>query len=297
MPAPTPPAPTPEAKRRQFRERIESGKLSRLPGAFSPLVAKLVERLGFEGVYVSGGALSANMGMPDIGLTTLTEVAGQAGAIARATALPAIVDADTGFGEAANVARTIETLESAGLCGLHLEDQTMPKRCGHLDEKQLVPAGEMVRKVRAAVSARRDPNLLVIARTDARGVEGFDAAVQRAKQYLDAGADLIFPEALADESEFAKFRAAVDAPLLANLTEFGKSPLLTTQQLTDLGYNLAIYPVTSLRLAMKAIESGLQTLLDEGTQSGAVASMQTRQELYDLLQYDVYSQQDRDWSG
>lgn len=280
--------------RRQFRDRLTNGKLVRLPGAFSPLVAMLVERMGFEGVYVSGGAISANGGMPDIGLTTLTEVTTQASAIARATALPTIVDADTGFGEPANVARTVRALEGGGLSGLHLEDQTMPKRCGHLDSKELVPAEEMARKIRAAADAKIDPNFLLIARTDARAVEGMDAAIDRAKRYLDAGAEMIFPEALTDEKDFETFRKAIDAPLLANMTEFGKSPLLTVDQLTNFGYNAAIYPVTSLRLAMKAIETGLQELLDVGTQQGAVPQMQTRQELYDLLQYDVYTKQDRD---
>ena len=282
------------ARRQQFRDSLTSAKLHRLPGAFSPLVAMLVERLGFEGVYVSGGAISANMGLPDIGLTTLTEVTTQAGAIARATALPTIADADTGFGEPANVARTVQAFEGAGLCGLHLEDQTMPKKCGHLDSKQLVPAEEMVRKVRAAADAKIDPNFLLIARTDARAVEGRDAAIDRAKRYLDAGAEMIFPEALTDEKDFETFRKAIDAPLLANMTEFGKSPLLSAEQLTNLGYNAAIYPVTSLRLAMKAIETGLQELLDTGTQQGAILQMQTRQELYNLLQYDAYEKQDRD---
>ncbi len=280
--------------RRRFRTSLISGKLHRLPGAFSPLVAMLVERLGFEGVYVSGGAISANMGLPDIGLTTLTEVTTQAGAIARATSLPTIVDADTGFGEPANVARTVRALEGAGLCGLHLEDQTMPKKCGHLDSKALVAPEEMVRKIRAAADAKIDPNFLLIARTDARAVEGMDAAIDRAKRYLDAGAEMIFPEALADEREFEVFRQAIDAPLLANLTEFGKSELLTTEQLTNLGYNAAIYPVTSLRLAMRAIETGLKELIDAGTQQGAVPHMQTRGELYELLRYDAYEKQDRD---
>lgn len=279
-------------KRQQLRDALRSGKLLRTPGAFSPLVAMLVEQLGFEGVYVSGGALSANMGLPDVGLTTLSEVAGQAGAIARSTALPSIADADTGFGEAVNVARTIEQFEHAGLAGCHLEDQSMPKRCGHLDKKQLVPAEEMARKIKAAADAKTDPNFLVIARTDARGVEGLDAAIDRAKRYIDAGAEMIFPEALADESEFAKFREAVDVPLLANMTEFGKSQLLDAATLERLGFNMVIYPVTTLRLAMKAIEDGLRQIAATGTQQGVVADMQTRQELYDLLRYEEYAKYD-----
>lgn len=285
---------SPTEKRAAFRESLLSGKLLRLPGAFSPLVAMLVERLGFEGVYVSGGALSANMGLPDVGLTTLSEVVAQAGAIARATDLPTVVDADTGFGEASNVARAIGLLEAAGVAGCHLEDQTMPKRCGHLDKKQLVEPAEMARKIRAAALAKTDENFLIIARTDARGVEGLQVAIDRAKQYVDAGAEMIFPEALADQNEFAAFRAAIDVPLLANITEFGKSPLLSVTEFQRLGYNVAIYPVTSLRLAMKAIESGLQQLADAGSQREALDQMQTRQELYDLLRYEDYNQFDQD---
>ena len=281
-------------KRQQLRTALRGDKLLSAPGAFSPLVAMVVEQLGFETVYVSGGALSANMGLPDVGLTTLPEVAAQAGAIARSTALPTIADADTGFGEAVNVARAIEQLEHAGLAGCHLEDQRLPKRCGHLDKKQLVPAEEMARKVKAAVDARSDKNFLVIARTDARGVEGIDAAIDRAKRYVDAGAEMIFPEALADEAEFAKFREAIDAPLLANMTEFGKSKLLDTQTLQRLGYNMVIYPVTSLRLAIRAIENGLRQIADAGTQQGAVGDMQTRQELYDLIGYEAYAKFDED---
>ncbi|QDT70047.1 Methylisocitrate lyase [Planctomycetes bacterium MalM25] len=281
-------------KRKLLRDALRSGNLLRAPGAFSPLVAMLVERLGFEAAYVSGGALSANLGLPDVGLTTLPEVAAQAGAVARATPLPTIADADTGFGEAVNVARTIESFEHAGLAGCHLEDQTMPKRCGHLDKKQLVPAEEMARKIKAAADAKSDPNFLLIARTDARGVEGLDAAIDRAKRYLDAGAEMIFPEALADESEFAAFREAIDAPLLANMTEFGKSQLLDTETLQRVGFNLVIYPVTTLRLAMKAIEDGLRQIAADGTQQGVVGDMQTRQELYDLLRYEEYAKFDAD---
>lgn len=281
-------------KRQQLRDALRRDELLRAPGAFSPLVAMLVEQIGFEAVYVSGGALSANMGLPDVGLTTLPEVAAQAGAVARATPLPSIADADTGFGEAVNVARTIEQFEHAGLAGCHLEDQSMPKRCGHLDKKQLVPAEEMARKIKAAADAKSDPNFLVIARTDARGVEGLDAAIDRAKLYVDTGAEMIFPEALADESEFAAFRQAIDTPLMANMTEFGKSPLLDAATLQRLGFNLVIYPVTTLRLAMKAIEGGLRQIAATGTQQGVVTEMQTRQELYDLLRYEEYANFDAD---
>jgi len=281
-------------KRRAFRRALATGKLLRFPGAFSPLVAMLVEQIGFDGVYVSGAVVSANLGLPDVGLTTLSEVADQAGAIARVTNLPAIVDIDTGFGEPTNVARTVQTIEEAGLCGCHLEDQTMPKRCGHLDNKQLVGADEMVGKLRAAVEAKQDANFLVVARTDARGVEGLEAAIDRARRYVDAGAEMIFPEALADQREFEAFRQAIDVPLLANMTEFGKSRLLGAEELEQLGYNLVIYPVTSLRLAMKGVEEGLRTLLEQGTQQSLLDSMQTRQQLYELLQYDAYSKFDQE---
>ncbi len=281
-------------KRASFRQSLATGNLLRFPGAFAPLVAMQIEELGFEGVYVSGAALSAELGLPDIGLTSLSEVSGRAEAISRVTNLPAIVDIDTGFGEVANVARTVQTIEAAGLCGCHLEDQQFPKRCGHLDNKQLVSPEEMTRKIKAAVNAKIDENFLIIARTDARGVDGFEAAVERAKCYVEAGAEMIFPEALADESEFAAFRKAVEVPLLANMTEFGKSPLLSTKQLTNLGYNLAIYPVTTLRLAMKAVEDGLRSLAEQGTQQSVVEQMQTRKRLYELLRYADYAEFDQD---
>lgn len=276
-------------RRQEFRRALASGKLLRFPGAFSPLVAMLIAELKFEGVYISGAALSADLGLPDIGLTTLSEVASRAEAITRSVSLPTIVDIDTGFGEPANVARTVQTMEQAGLAGCHLEDQLFPKRCGHLDGKQLVSVDDMVRKVKAAVDTKTDDNFLVIARTDARGVDGLEAAIERAQRYVDAGAEMIFPEALADEQEFASFRSAVKVPLMANMTEFGKSTLLTTKQLTDLGYNLVIYPVTALRLAMKAVEDGFRTLASEGTQEPIVKDMQTRQRLYELLGYDKYA--------
>jgi methylisocitrate lyase len=281
-------------KRRVLREGLASGRLLRFPGAFSPLVARLVERLGFEGVYVSGAALSADLGLPDIGLTTLTEVAARSRQIAAVTDLPIIVDADTGFGEALNVARSVQTLEDAGLSGCHIEDQVNPKRCGHLDHKVVVGRDEMVRRVRAAVSARRDPAFVICARTDARALEGLDATIERARAYVDAGADMVFPEALYDEREFEAFRAAIDVPLLANMTEFGKTPLLGAEALAALGFNVVIYPVTTLRLAMGAVEHGLRTIRDEGTQAPVVDRMQTRAELYDLIGYEQYTVFDAD---
>jgi methylisocitrate lyase len=283
---------TAEQRRATLREQLSSGRLLRFPGAISPLTAVLIEELGFDGCYVSGAALSADLALPDIGLTTLDEVAGRSGQIAAATGLPTIVDADTGFGEPMNVARTIQALEARGLAGCHLEDQVNPKRCGHLDGKTVVPTDEMVRRVRAAVTAKHDANFVVCARTDARAMEGLDAAIERARAYVDAGVDLVFPEALADEAEFAAFRAAIDVPLLANMTEFGKSPLLSAATLESLGFNLVIYPVTLLRLAMGAIEDGLRTLLADGTQESLVPAMQTRKRLYELLHYDDYAAYD-----
>jgi len=279
-------------KRADFRAGLNSGRLQRFPGAFSPLVAKLVAEIGFEGVYVSGAVLSADLGLPDIGLTTLTEVTARGAQIASVTDLPTLIDADTGFGEPMNAARTITLLEDAGLAGCHLEDQVNPKRCGHLDGKAVVSTAEMVKLLRGAVAARRDSNFVICARTDAAGIEGVDAAIERARAYADAGADLIFTEALTGPADFEKFRAAVDIPLLANMTEFGKSELLSKSQLTDIGYNVVIYPVTTLRLAMYAVESGLREIDAKGTQSGLLGQMQHRSRLYELLRYADYNQFD-----
>ncbi len=272
-------------KRSRFREALESGRLQRLPGAFSPLVARLVAEIGFDGVYVSGAVLSADLALPDIGLTTLTEVSSRGAQIASVTDLPTLIDADTGFGEPINAVRTVTVLEDAGLAGCHLEDQVNPKRCGHLDGKAVVPTSEMVKRLRAAVSARWDPNFIICARTDAAGIEGLDATIDRAKAYADAGADLIFTEALHTPAEFEQFRTAVDTPLLANMTEFGKSELLTAKQLSDIGYNVVIFPVTTLRLAMHAVEAGLREIANTGTQSGLLDQMQHRGRLYELLRY------------
>ncbi|MFD4367181.1 methylisocitrate lyase [Rhodococcus sp. NPDC058521] len=279
-------------KRKAFRAGLASGKIQRMPGAFSPLVAMLAQEIGFEGVYVSGAVVSADLGLPDIGLTTLSEVAGRGQQIARATDVPTLIDADTGFGEPMSAARTVTVLEDAGLAGCHLEDQVNPKRCGHLDGKAVVPAGDMIQRIRAAVSARRDPDFVICARTDARAIEGLDAAIARANAYVDAGADMIFVEALADPSEFEKFRAGVQVPLLANMTEFGKSELLSAGQLENLGYNVVIYPVSTLRLAMYAAEQGLREIAETGTQAGVVDRMQTRSRLYELLQYENYNEFD-----
>lgn len=284
---------SPLDKRKAFRAALKSGKLLRFPGAFSPLVAMMIERQQFDGVYISGAVLSNDLGYPDIGFTTLSEVSTRGRAIARVTSLPTLIDADTGFGETLNVARTIQELEDAGISGCHLEDQTNPKRCGHLDNKQLVPQKDMVHKIRSAAQARKDSNFVIMARTDAKGVEGLDAAIERAKAYVGAGADMIFPEALSTPQEFEKFRKAISVPLLANMTEFGKSDLLSAKELQSLGYNLVIYPVTTLRLAMKAVENGLKAIQTEGSQKNVVNQMQTRKELYDLLRYEDYNDLDQ----
>jgi methylisocitrate lyase len=286
---------TPAAdKRAAFSAGLASGKLLRFPGAFSPLSAMLIARHGFEGVYVSGAVISADLGLPDIGLTTLTEVAGRAGQIARVTRLPALVDADTGFGEPMNAARTVQVLEDAGVAGMHIEDQVNPKRCGHLDGKDVVERDIAVRRIKAAIAARRDPGFVIAARTDAAATRGLDDAIDRAKAYADAGADLIFPEAMTDEADFERFRAAVDVPLLANMTEFGKSKLLDTTTLENLGINVVIYPVTLLRLAMGAAADGLTEIAGRGTQEGLLGRMQHRRDLYDLLDYEAYNTFDAD---
>jgi methylisocitrate lyase len=279
-------------KRAGFRAALAGGGLLRFPGAFNPLSARLIERKGFDGVYISGAVLSADLGLPDIGLTTLTEVAGRARQIARMTDLPAIVDADTGFGEPMNVARTVQEMEDAGLAGLHIEDQVNPKRCGHLDGKQVVDEHTALQRIRAAVDARRDPNFLIMARTDIRAVDGLQAAIDRAKALVDAGAEAIFPEAMTGLDEFAAVRAAVDVPLLANMTEFGKSELFTVQQLADVGMNLVIWPVSLLRLAMGAAMQGLDELNERGSFAGALDRMQHRAELYDLIDYEGYNRFD-----
>jgi methylisocitrate lyase len=281
------------AERRQaLRAALASGELLRFPGAFNALTGMLIERLGFEGVYVSGAALSASMGLPDIGLTTLTEVAMRGHEIARTTSLPTLVDADTGFGEALNAARTVQVFEELGIAGCHIEDQVSPKRCGHLDGKEIVSVPVMCRRIKAAVGARRDPGFVICARTDARAIEGVEGTIARAKAYVDAGADMIFPEALAGAGELEQVRKAVDAPLLANMTEFGKTELLDTGTLSSLGVNVVIYPVTLLRLAMGAAERGLRAIATQGTQKGLVEQMQTRAQLYDLLGYDDYTRLD-----
>ena len=285
---------TDTAKRRAFREALAAPGILRVPGAFNPLSARLIERKGFEGVYISGAVLSADLGLPDIGLTTLTEVAGRTRQITRMTDLPALVDVDTGFGEPMNVARTVQELEDAGAAGIHIEDQVNPKRCGHLDGKQVVDDATALGRIRAAVDARRDPDLVIMARTDIRAVDGLGSAIDRAKQLVDAGADAIFPEAMATLAEFEAIRAAVDVPVLANMTEFGKSELFTVHQLEEVGIDLVIFPVSLLRVAMGAADRALDVLQDAGSLSSITGGMQHRADLYDLIDYAGYSAFDGD---
>ena len=280
-------------KRVELRNAISKGKLLMMPGAHSPIIARIIEELGFDGLYISGAALSAELALPDIGLTSLSEVTQRGRQIARVSDLPAIIDADTGFGEALNVARTVQEFEELGLAGCHIEDQITNKRCGHLDNKILVEPEVMVQKIKAAVEVKKDQNFMIMARTDAKGVEGLTASIDRAKAYVDAGADAIFPEALAEPQEYEKFRTEIKVPLLANMTEFGKTPLYSKNQLQEFGYNIAIYPVTSLRLANKAVEDGFKQLKDEGTNASIVDLMQTRKRLYKLLHYEDYNKFDQ----
>ena len=287
----------PPVKRARLRERLASGKLLRLPGAFNAVSARLVQDKGFDGVYVSGAVVSADLGLPDIGLTTLTEVAERARQIARMTDLPVVADADTGFGEPLNAARTLQAMEDTGVAGLHIEDQVNPKRCGHLNGKEVVDDATAVKRIAAAVAARRDPAFLVIARTDVRGTADLGAVVDRAKRLVDAGADVVFPEALPSLAEFEAVCAAVDVPVLANMTEFGKGELFTTAELSAAGVRMVIYPVSLLRLAMGAAERGLDALAAEGSLAGQVPLMQTRARLYELLDYAGYEAFDADVHG
>jgi len=268
-----------------------------VPGVFNALVAKMAERLGHNAVYLSGGALSAACGVPDVGLLTLSEFVNEARTIARATSLPLLCDADTGFGEALNVERTVQFFEDAGVAGIHLEDQELPKRCGHLSGKSLVGAEAMAAKLRAAVAARRDRDFVIIARTDARGVHGMAEAIRRAKMYLDAGADAIFPEALESPDEFAEFARAVAAPLLANNTEFGRSPNLTVESFGALGYCMVLFPLTAFRAALKSAHDTLADLKTLGHQRERLPQMLTRAELYDLLGYKDYEVRDKAYFG
>lgn len=283
-----------KSKAARLRELISKGSVM-MPGVPNASMARQVEQAGFDAVYVSGaGMANSTGGVPDIGLLSMEEVVGLAGYVAHAVRIPAIVDADTGFGEGEAVAKTIRGLEKAGLAGCHIEDQEFPKRCGHLAGKTIVDVGTMIERIKNAVEARRDPDFMIIARTDARAVEDFDRAVKRAGEYLAAGADAIFPEALQSADEFRDFAKEIEVPLMANMTEFGKSPLLSFRELADFGYRMVIFPQSAFRVSMKATGKFLEALKKSGTQNDWLDQMQTRQELYDLLDYDPAAEE---WKG
>jgi len=273
-------------KREELKKKLKKQKILKFPGAYNPLTAKLIAEIGFDGVYISGAVMANDLGVPDIGLTTLKEVSYRANQISRVTDLPSIVDADTGFNDCK---KTIETFEQLGLSGCHIEDQIDEKRCGHLDNKEIIPLATMVNKIKAAVKAKKDKNFLIIARTDANSVEGINKTIDRAKAYEEAGADIIFPEAMKDAKEFELMRKNLKVNLLANMTEFGKSKLLSSNELENLGYNIVIYPVTTQRLAMKSVEDGLHTIMTDGHQNNIIDKMQTRKRLYELVEYEKYN--------
>ena len=279
----------PIQKREDFVKKLKSNKILRVPGAYNPLTAKVIEEIGYDAVYISGGVMSNDLGYPDIGLTTLKDVSNRANQIARVTNLPTIVDIDTGF---KSCKETIETFEKFGITGVHIEDQVAQKRCGHLENKELVTKEEMIKKVKECVNSKKDKNFKVIARSDAKSVEGIDKMIDRCKSYVDAGAEIIFPEALHDEKEFEKVRKSLNCYLLANMTEFGKSKLLNYKELENIGYNIVIYPVTTQRLAMKNVEDGLRAIFDDGHQNNIIDKMQTRKRLYDLVEYEKYNSLD-----
>ena len=278
-----------EQKRVDFDNKLKSKKILRIPGAYNPLTAKLIEEIGYDGVYVSGGVMSNDLGYPDIGLTTLKDVSKRSEQIARVTNLPTVVDIDTGF---KSCKETIETFENYGITSVHIEDQIERKRCGHLDNKELISSEQMIKKIKECVSSKKDKNFKIIARSDAKNVEGLDKMIDRCKSYIDAGAEIVFPEALKDESEFEKVRKSLDCYLLANMTEFGKSKLLNFKELENLGYNIVIYPVTTQRLAMKNVEDGLRAIFNDGHQNNIIDRMQTRKRLYELVEYEKYNSLD-----
>ena len=279
----------PKQKREDFVKKLKSNKILRVPGAYNPLTAKLIEEIGYDAVYVSGGVMSNDLGYPDIGLTTLNDVSNRSKQIARVTNLPTIVDIDTGF---KNCIKTIETFEKNGITAVHIEDQIDQKRCGHLDNKELISQKKMVKKIKDCVKARKDKNFKIIARSDAKSVEGMDKMLDRCKAYIDAGAEIIFPEALSNEKEFEIVRKSLDSYLLANMTEFGKSKILDYKVLENLGFNIVIYPVTTQRLAMKSVEDGLRAIFADGHQNNLIGKMQTRKRLYDLVEYEKYNSLD-----
>ena len=279
----------PEDKRIDLNNKLKSNKILRVPGAYNPLTAKLIEEIGYDAVYVSGGVMSNDLGYPDIGLTTLKDVSNRSNQIARVTNLPTIVDIDTGF---KSCKETIETFENYGITAVHIEDQIERKRCGHLENKELISTEQMIKKIKECINAKKDKNFKIIARSDAKSVEGLDKMIDRCKSYIDAGAEIIFPEALKDEKEFEKVRKSLGSYLLANMTEFGKSKLLNYKDLENLGYNIVLYPVTTQRLAMKNVEDGLRAIFADGHQNNIIDKMQTRKRLYDLVDYEKYNSLD-----
>jgi len=279
----------PNQKRIDLSKKLKSNKILRAPGAYNPLTAKLIEEIGYDAVYISGGVMANDLGFPDIGITTLEDVSTRSYLISRVTNLPTIVDIDTGF---KSCKETIEIFEEFGIAAVHLEDQIERKRCGHLDNKELISTDAMVKKIKDCVSAKKDENFKIIARSDAKEVEGLDKMIERCKAYIDAGADIIFPEALEDEKDFENVRKELPGYLLANMTEFGKSKLFNYKQLENFGYNIVIYPVTTQRLAMKSVEDGLRNIYDTGHQNNIIDKMQTRKRLYELVDYEKYNQLD-----
>ena len=279
----------PKDKRKDFSKNLKKNKILRVPGAYNPLTAKIIEEIGYDAVYVSGGVMSNDLGYPDKGLTSLKEVSYRSKQIARITNLPTIVDIDTGF---KSCKKTIKTFEKIGVAAVHIEDQVDQKRCGHLDNKELITPKKMVKKIKECVAAKKDKNFKIIARSDARNVEGLDKMIDRCKAYIDAGAEIIFPEALKNEKEFEIVRKKLNCYLLANMTEFGKSKLLNFKKLENLGYNIVIYPVTTQRLAMKNVEDGLRAIFEDGHQNNIIGKMQTRKRLYDLVDYEKYNSLD-----
>ena len=274
-----------------LRKLIRGKKIVVAPGVFSPSVAKLAEKEGFRALYLSGAGFSNLLALPDLGITTLTEVAQATRQITAQVSVPLIVDADTGFGEALNVSRTVREMKAAGAAAVHIEDQLIPKRCGHLEGKELVGVDEMVKKIIAGKEAA-GKGLLIIARTDARTVEGLDAAIERAGAYSKAGADMIFPEALESPEEFREFRKKVRLPLMANMTEFGRTPYMSAKEFETLGYEMVIFPVTAFRAMMKAVKDTFAQLNAEGTQKGMLDSLMSRKEFYDLIDYRRYEEED-----
>jgi methylisocitrate lyase len=275
-----------------LREELRRPGVVLVPGVFNALTALMAQSLGFKAVYVSGAAVTASMALPDLGLITMDEMVKTVKYIVDAVDIPVIVDIDTGYGEALNVMRAVREFEAVGAAGVQIEDQVMPKKCGHLSGKALIPPDEMAKKIRAAVEARRNPDFVIIARTDAVGVTGFEDAVERAQLYLEVGADVIFPEALRSEEEFREFARRVKAPLLANMTEFGVSPLIPAKKLEEWGYKFVIFPVTALRVATYAVREVFRTILEEGTQAVWLDRMFTRRELYELIRYYDYEKLD-----